>query len=119
MEDTQPPTVQQCPDDINVIMSKTGATSFKVEWDEPTAVDESGNVTLLFNSHTSGQSFGIGYTSVLYQFVDSSNNMATCRFFVNVKGGNQPYEFSDVTKKEKFVHIMSLYTPTQPYFRSV
>ncbi|XP_072046098.1 hyalin-like [Amphiura filiformis] len=84
-EDTVPPAILNCPADIDTTV-EAGVTSISVTWVEPTAVDESGNATLLFKTHTPGKPFGIGYTSVIYQFVDSSRNLAICNFDINVTG---------------------------------
>ena len=59
-------------------------SSTKVSWIEPTAADEYGNVTLLVKTHSSGQMFKVGSTSVMYMFADSSNNIASCSFDVTV-----------------------------------
>ena len=84
-DDTIPPTILNCPSDIHTTLA-TGALSVNVSWIEPTAEDASQNVTLLFKTHTPGQSFGIGTTSVIYQFADASNKIAVCHFCVNVTG---------------------------------
>ena len=87
-EDTIPPTIMSCPS--TEITSKitdnsdSAATVMTVSWIEPTAVDESGNVTLLVKTHSSGQIFKVGSTTVMYLFADSSNNIASCSFDVTV-----------------------------------
>ncbi|XP_072051695.1 uncharacterized protein [Amphiura filiformis] len=60
----------------------TGGTT--VSWPEPTATDNSGIATLASRSHTPGQFFPIGTTTVTYRFVDPTNNAATFSFDVTV-----------------------------------
>ncbi|XP_072046101.1 hyalin-like [Amphiura filiformis] len=74
-----------CPADIDTTVEE-GVTSTNIAWIEPSATDTSKNVRLLFKTHTPGQLFGSGYTSVIYQFVDSSRNLAICNFDINVTG---------------------------------
>ena len=57
-------------------------------WKEPSAVDASGNATLLIKTHSPGELFPVGNTSVSYVFVDSAFNMARCYFEVFVITGN-------------------------------
>ncbi|XP_072046551.1 hyalin-like [Amphiura filiformis] len=81
--DSAPPTILNCPANTDTTV-EADVTPISVVWVEPTAVDAS-NVTLLFKTHTPGQPFAVGFSSVIYQFTDSSNNMAVCSFNVNVK----------------------------------
>ena len=56
-----------------------------VTWNEPSVNDNSGSVTLT-STHTSGQVFHTGNTTVTYQAVDSSGNTYSTAFVVQVKG---------------------------------
>ncbi|XP_072021501.1 hyalin-like [Amphiura filiformis] len=80
-EDTVVPTVTNCPSDI-IAQVEEGSISAPVSWGEPSAMDVSGNVTLLVKTHQSGERFGIGTYTVMYIFADSSNNLAFCTFSI-------------------------------------
>ena len=56
-----------------------------VTWKEPGVSDNAGSVTLT-STHTSGQVFFIGNTTVTYEAVDSSGNTYSKAFVVQVKG---------------------------------
>ena len=56
-------------------------------WISPTATDNSGVVALASRSHSSGQFFSTGSTTVIYRFVDGSGNEAICSFDVNILEG--------------------------------
>ena len=63
-----------------------GQPSAVVTWDEPeTVTDNSGSVTLTSN-YQSEDAFPIGRTDVIYTATDESDNIATVRFTVIVKG---------------------------------
>ncbi len=85
--DTKPPTILQCPSDIERIATSHGAGTV-VRWTEPTATDYS-NYTVS-RSHTPGTVFGIGTTEVTYTFTDlsSNRNRATCTFAITIDQGS-------------------------------
>ncbi len=61
-----------------------------MSWTSPTAIDNSGVVTLASRSHRSGQFFATGTTTVTYRFVDGSGNSAICSIDVVIIEGNGP-----------------------------
>ena len=63
----------------------SGVSNAVVTWTEPTADDNSGDVTLT-SSHSPGDIFAIGITSVTYTAVDSSSNTVTDTFTITVNG---------------------------------
>ena len=75
-----------CPSDIssNIEMGSEGNT---VRWKEPSAIDLSGNVSLLLQTHSPGDLFTIGSSNVIYMFDDFSHNTAVCSFVVSIKPG--------------------------------
>ncbi|XP_072016323.1 uncharacterized protein [Amphiura filiformis] len=77
------PPVIVCVNDITETtgLGSSGAT---VTWDEPTATDNSGVVSLASRSRQSGSFFNVGDSDVTYQYVDESGNSATCTFTVHV-----------------------------------
>ncbi|KAJ8041828.1 Hyalin [Holothuria leucospilota] len=82
--DTTPPTVIGCPSDITEILSLGMGSSLSVTWDpEPFGNDASPPVTTIA-SHSPGQFFVIGTTTVTYTFQDRFENNAICSFDVNV-----------------------------------
>ncbi|XP_072051443.1 hyalin-like [Amphiura filiformis] len=82
-EDTVAPTITNCPSDI-IGKVEEGSISAPVSWEEPSAMDASGNVKLLVKTHQSGERFGIGANTVFYIFADPTNNMAFCTFSIKI-----------------------------------
>ena len=74
--DTIAPVVT-CPADITVTV-QVGTASVAVNFADATATDNSGTVTLTGRTHTSGSSFPVGDTTVIYTFADASSNSASC-----------------------------------------
>ena len=89
--DTTPPIIDFCPDTITdtielglLLMDKA------VTWIEPRASDISGNVSLVSQSHLSGDHFMVGRTEVKYVFRDgfgNHGNEALCTFYVTLNTG--------------------------------
>ena len=75
-----------CPSDTFIDI-EIGSGDTSVSWLEPSAYDESGNVTLLVKTNSPGDRFGIGTTTVTYLFADPSNNMASCDFKITAQSG--------------------------------
>ena len=90
-EDTKPPRAVNCPSDIYTTLD-VGSSQISVSWIEPTAEDDSGNVTLVFKTRSPGDLFHIGGLTVIYVFADSSDNVATCSFIVTIKPGMFVFE---------------------------
>ncbi|XP_033122234.1 hyalin-like, partial [Anneissia japonica] len=76
------PVVESCPPTIQ-LEAPEGSTTVNATWTTPTATDDEG-VTSITSSHSSGDEFHIGSTTVLYVFEDSSGNSASCSFSVVV-----------------------------------
>ena len=84
--DTTPPIIQSCPSDIDKDIELSSSDT-PVFWNPPIASDLSGNVSLVSQSHSPGQRFSAGRTSVLYRFADGRGNEATCTFTIVIKEG--------------------------------
>ncbi|KAJ8039386.1 Hyalin [Holothuria leucospilota] len=82
--DNMPPTLQ-CNDITESAPGGSGGVS--VNFTEPIATDNSGTVTLLFQSASPGDFFMTGTTEVTYSYVDPSGNPAQCVFKVAVIEG--------------------------------
>lgn len=78
------PEVIDCPDDV-VIFVPQGTTRANVYWNEPTAMDNFGDITVS-QSASPGSLFAFGQSSVTYTFRDGANNVAFCIFDVFVLG---------------------------------
>ena len=87
--DRVPPTVL-CPNDITMTVP-LGTPGITVRWDEPTAQDNSGVVTLSSRSHSPGQFFPVDSTTVTYEFRDPSGNTASCSFTVTLIASKTMY----------------------------
>ena len=79
--DATPPTLSNCPSNINLTTANTTAVA---TWITPTATDNCTINPSISSNYTSGQSFILGNTTVIYTAKDSSNNTATCSFTVSV-----------------------------------
>jgi hypothetical protein len=74
------PIIYNCPSDVTVITRDSFAIA---TWTPPTATDNCALKSLI-GSKISGQVFPLGVNSVIYSALDSSNNLSTCNFFVNI-----------------------------------
>ena len=81
--DMTPPIVTNCPQSITYNLPPS-TTSREVTWSEPTAVDNSGSIPAVTQSHQPGDVFVVGSTEVTYVFTDQSGNEATCSFVINL-----------------------------------
>ena len=75
-----------CPDDI-IGTIELGDSHKTIVWLEPRVTDNSGHVSLLYQSHSSGDSFQVDDTEVRYDFADLDGNKASCTFYVTLKLG--------------------------------
>ncbi|MBL7817941.1 MAG: HYR domain-containing protein [Saprospiraceae bacterium] len=78
--DARPPIFSNCPPNISV--TTTGARAI-ANWTPPTATDNCGTPSVNSN-FSSGESFPVGSTTVIYTAKDLKNNVAECRFNVVV-----------------------------------
>ncbi|XP_072013682.1 uncharacterized protein [Amphiura filiformis] len=84
--DVTPPTIMGCPSDI--IQNMPSGNFARVEWDEPTATDDSGTATLEFQNYFPGSFFEVNRPiEIIYTFQDPSGNEATCTFTVSITRG--------------------------------
>ena len=84
--DTLPPEILYCPDSIEDTI-QLGDIYKIIKWTEPEALDASNNVSLVFQSHLSGDNFSLGTTDVSYTFVDESGNAEFCNFTIVLSSG--------------------------------
>ncbi|KAJ8041487.1 Hyalin [Holothuria leucospilota] len=83
VHDDTPPVITGCP--IKVVATLLyGATSMSLFWDEPSVTDNSADVNIT-SSHSPGDVFFVGSTSVDYTVTDPSGNKASCFFAVVVQ----------------------------------
>ena len=83
--DRVPPSVV-CPDSVSFSVL-VGSAGRDVTWSDPTVSDNSGSVSLVFNSHESGSTFGPGQTTVTYIYQDPNNNRGQCEFTITIFEG--------------------------------
>ncbi|MGE0635061.1 MAG: choice-of-anchor L domain-containing protein [Bacteroidia bacterium] len=79
--DTINPVILNCPGDIQVTPNLAGCVA-SVNWTAPQISDNCSYT--VSSSHTSGDVFPVGITSVSYDVTDPSGNMAQCQFNVEV-----------------------------------
>ena len=84
--DNESPEITDCPPS-QYVDTEPGTRSSTIEWAEPSASDNAGNVTLTFNGPgTNGGDFEMGVTTVSYTAVDGSGKEAQCSFTIVVTG---------------------------------
>jgi len=84
LDDNTSPTVTFCPS--NIVTTSNSSCQAIVFWTTPTAVD--GCTYVITNSnYNSGETFGLGTTTVYYTFTDQCSNSSTCSFLVTVNNG--------------------------------
>jgi len=93
VEDDVPPTVTDCPDDITV-SNDPGVCSANVIVPQPEVTDPCGEIVSYSNSfngttNASGQ-YPVGTTTVVWTFIDESNNITTCSHTVTVNDTELP-----------------------------
>ncbi|KAJ8032712.1 Hyalin [Holothuria leucospilota] len=100
--DTVPPVIANCPDN-QVLTVELGTESMRAFWAVPTATDVSGVATIESNTHNPGDLFNVGMTTVMYVFVDSSQNRATCQFTITVETGRTQHHRRLVIAQESLL----------------
>ena len=78
--DTQAPVFYDCPTDITVNTTGTGAVAV---WDHPSVGDNCGIPSIVFN-YSPGQTFPVGVTTVIYTAKDAKGNTSYCMFKITV-----------------------------------
>ncbi len=79
--DAEKPVFTYCPNNITLTTADNSAVA---TWRLPTAKDNCSTPSVS-SRFSSGQSFAVGTTTVIYTAVDSKGNQATCQFNVTVK----------------------------------
>lgn len=83
--DTTAPVPDACPANLEVLVA-AAATAGTASWTEPTFSDSvyASHELTLAQTHTVGQSFPLGATTVVYNATDGAANTALCSFTVQV-----------------------------------
>uniref|UniRef100_A0A671PAW8 Sushi, von Willebrand factor type A, EGF and pentraxin domain-containing protein 1 n=1 Tax=Sinocyclocheilus anshuiensis TaxID=1608454 RepID=A0A671PAW8_9TELE len=81
--DTEPPLIDRCrsPPTVKATGKKTA-----IYWEEPQFSDNSGAYLNISSTHSSGDVFPVGETSVYYTATDPSGNSRTCELIITVQG---------------------------------
>lgn len=88
VEDNTAPVFTTCPADVTLAATGPACTAVYT-WDEPIAVDNC-SLSSLVSSHSSGDDFPIGTTTVTYTATDASGNAEICSFVVTVTNNVTP-----------------------------
>jgi hypothetical protein len=88
VNDNIPPVIAGCPSDINEI-ADTSYCGVEITWVEPTVSDNCPGVVLT-STHSPGDFFPVGTTTVTYTATDASGLTDICTFDVNVAAAPQP-----------------------------
>jgi len=86
VNDTEAPVISGCPGNI-MVQAEAGGCDAVVSWTEPTATDNCGMQSFT-STHSPGDTFGQGTTTVTYTAQDIHGNTSTCSFDVTVTGAN-------------------------------
>ncbi|UMB59399.1 HYR domain-containing protein [Lutibacter sp. A80] len=90
VEDTEKPVISNCPSTITQ-GTDTGECSAIVTWTEPTATENCSGTLVWTKSHTPGDSFNVGTTTVTYTATDEAGNISnTCSFDVIISDDQEP-----------------------------
>lgn len=81
--DTTPPVISGCPRGVSARLTP-GNDKVAVDWVEPSATDNTGDIVQVRATHRPGDRFDLGFTFVNYTFTDSSGNVNSCSFAVTV-----------------------------------
>ena len=102
------PPVVTCPDDIEREVP-LNVPSVSVTFPEATATDNSGIANLVDRTHSPGQQFSVGSTTVTYTFEDPSNNRASCSFTILVLAGKKEiYQSTKLYQSlTSFIHVIT------------
>lgn len=87
VNDVTLPTITDCPADLTETAA-SGDCEMAVYWLPPTSWDAC--MDMVSASHTPGDTFEVGTTTVEYIVTDPSGNMATCSFVITVLDQNAP-----------------------------
>ncbi|XP_071805292.1 basement membrane-specific heparan sulfate proteoglycan core protein-like isoform X3 [Asterias amurensis] len=87
--DNTRPVITGCPDTV-LGSARFGDQQGTAVWDEPTATDDSGQPVRVSRTHTPLSPLPLGYTRVMYEFTDTSRNVAVCSFFVLIREALPP-----------------------------
>lgn len=83
-----PPVISNCPGDINEILG-VSLCSKGVSWTVPTATDNCGLASFT-SSHSPGEQFPAGVTTITYTATDNFGNTATCSFNIVITDNEKP-----------------------------
>ncbi|GAB3337708.1 hypothetical protein GCM10027429_22480 [Marivirga atlantica] len=82
------PVFSNCPDDIMLNADENCLAT--ANWTAPTVSDNCTSNVSLSSSHSSGDDFSVGTTTITYTAKDEAGNIATCSFNVIVKDETLP-----------------------------
>ena len=100
--DQEPPVFTRCPSDITIDDATT--LEIRVNWQEPTATDNSGVLPSVSSISRSGDLFAVpGSYEVVYTAKDESGNEATCSFRITLK---RKYTELDYTKHRANMYLL-------------
>ncbi|HEY0742921.1 MAG TPA: HYR domain-containing protein [Chryseosolibacter sp.] len=84
--DASPPVISNCP--VDITLTASSSCNATATWTAPTFTDNCS--ATMVGSHTPGQNFPVGSTTVTYTVKDGSNNQSTCSFKVTVVDSTLP-----------------------------
>ena len=88
VNDVQDPIITNCPSNI-IVSTDLGSCDASVNWTEPIASDNCPAVAFT-STHSPGDVFALGTTTVTYTATDASGNFVTCSFDVTVNDNEAP-----------------------------
>ncbi len=88
--DNTAPVISDCPANITVNTALRTTCDQTATWTAPTATDNCTTPVHVSSSHSPGDVFQLGTTTVTYVFSDDNNNSSTCSFTVTVVDNTAP-----------------------------
>ena len=93
VKDAQDPVIVGCPEDIT--MSTILDRPIVINWQAPTASDDC-SLESLQSTHSPGQSFPSGSTTVTYTATDKSGRTTSCNFIILIESINIDLDFEKI-----------------------
>ena len=89
VNDTEPPVVNGCPPNLTINTDQNTCEAI-FSWTEPTFVDLCSNPVSVSSTHSPGDTFQVGTTTIFYIAIDASGNSVMCSFDLTVIDNQAP-----------------------------
>jgi gliding motility-associated-like protein len=87
--DSEPPMVSGCPPNLTINTDQNTCQAI-FSWTEPVFTDACSNPVSVSSTHSPGDTFQVGTTTIFYIGIDASGNSTTCSFDITVVDNQAP-----------------------------